>query len=108
LVRFASAQFVLNELQEDGCTLRDHLLSGYKQTGVKSPELEVENPPDEAEYVWGYFLSLAARRRFSEHGPERISWIDIQAWLNVTRTKIEPWELNAILAIDNAYFENRK
>lgn len=65
----------------------------------------VEDLPEETSYLWGFYLELDRTRQYSEFGPRPITFLDIQAWQNVRQVTLEGWEVDAILQLDNAYFE---
>lgn len=69
---------------------------------ANTPEL----PPAGAS-VWADFLELHLRREYSETGPKPLAWSAIHAWQMVTGSRIEDWELRAILDIENIFFEVR-
>ena len=107
IIEYGEAQFKLNKLQEDGSTLRDHLLSGWRQKHYdpryKPEELKYSHLPFLATPVWNYYNSLSSRRAVTEFGPACITWQDLKAWQDMTGNKLQEWELKAILALDDAY-----
>ena len=40
-------------------------------------------------------------------GPERISFVDMDAWSRMTGATLEPWQVAAIRGADNAYLASR-
>lgn len=109
---FGSAQFLLDCAEPDGHTKRAHLLSGWKQTGIQPDELKVTEPPEGAAVVWNYYNALATRRTYGQAGPQPITWEAMHAWQSVSQLRLRPWELRAVLALDDAFigvwFENNK
>lgn len=89
--------------------MRDHAISGWKQMGYaeqyKPEELNFPDLPTEASYVWASFDALSMRRSWGENGPQRVAWRDIQAWQDLARSRLEPWELRTVLALDDAFIE---
>lgn len=94
----------MNVRQADGCTLREHLLSGYEQTGIMPEELaSVPKLSPYARHVWAFFEELHRARGYTGFGPLPISFRDIEAWQGLMGQRLDPWELRAILAIDAEY-----
>lgn|GEM_PF-1180188 len=88
----------------EGQSLREHLLTHYRRTGVlpamlaNAPEL-----PEGMEVLWNDFLALHGSRGHTMSGPARITFSDIDAYQRVTGASLQPWEINAIRGADNAY-----
>jgi len=71
---------------------------------------DLDNEPTlavEVSLMWVYFQQLHRRREYSDFGPRPLSWLAIQAWQNVRRLSLEPWEIEAILTLDETYFAKR-
>lgn len=64
----------------------------------------VSSLPELAAFVWVQFLDLHNRRDYGEAGPKRSSWSEIQAWQNVRQMRLEVWQLNLVLRIEDIYF----
>jgi hypothetical protein len=84
------------------------LLSAWRQKGYDrgyKPEL-LSHPPlqDNIQYIWNWFNEISSGRSYWEHGPNRISWTEIKAWMDITGHKLKHWEVNAIIAIDGSFF----
>lgn len=91
----------------DGKSLREHLLSAYRQTGTMPAALaDAPRLPEGCEYVWPAFLDLH-RMRGGGMGPAPITFADINAMETVTGIRLEAWEIDAIRAADGVYFEHR-
>ena len=107
---FAQAEFALSARQEDGASLRDHLLSAYDQTGVLDPQIAEAPPlPPATGYLWAHWRSLDGERHYTDHGlPQRLRSLDIGAWAALRRVRLDPWELDAILALERAFFASIK
>lgn len=105
---FAQVQFRLNARQADGASLREHLVSVAQQTGETPQELEEANAaicPPMLAHVWGWFLDLHRARGGAGMGPESLSYREIAAWASLTGQRLEPWELDALRALDEAWME---
>lgn len=59
--------------------------------------------PPAGQHVWYIFLELSGQRTGNGFGPNPIQFSEIQAWQQVTRKRLQPWEIRAILAMDRAY-----
>lgn len=79
-------------------------MQGWRQWGYdpkrKPDDLKVPPLPQDAVYLWNYYLNIASKRCYSEHGPQQISWSDIDAWCRLTRVALHKWELDIIAALD--------
>jgi hypothetical protein len=76
----------------------------YQATG-KLPE-ELANAPEKpvlGGHVWDWFLELSRARGANGFSIEPLKYLDIAAWSNLTRTRIEPWELRALCLLDGMY-----
>ncbi|API58100.1 hypothetical protein BSL82_01300 [Tardibacter chloracetimidivorans] len=59
--------------------------------------------PDGLEALWEDFAELSASRGSTGMGPMRITYLDIDAYMRVTRRRFDPWELEAIRRADHAF-----
>lgn len=97
----------------DGRPLRDHLESIHRQTGVMPEQLaNAADCPEGCERLWRDFLELHSMRGMIPVAggaplPCRITHHDIDAMQRVRGFAFRPWQVNAILAADLAYFETR-
>ena len=103
-MNFAEAEFTLGVRQEDGFTLKQHLLTAWKQSGKKPQELIDAPPlPELTAYLWGYYQELHRRRVNYGWGHVPLSFSEVEAWARLTKRKLDPWELSALLDIDAVY-----
>lgn len=58
------------------------------------------------EYVWEWFLALHGQRQ-AGMSTNPISWSDMQAYFTMHALRPSPWELAAIVRLDNAFLESR-
>lgn len=108
LIAYATYQFHLNRRQQDGATLKQHLESAYRQTGVMPEELADEpDLPYLAAHVWYYFLELHRTRSSNGFGENPLSYAEIECWCRLTGIVLEQWELQALVGIDGAYLQER-
>lgn len=63
--------------------------------------------PAECVHLWRWFVELSAARGSNGWGPNPISYLDIEAWSRLTRTIINPAEVRAIIALDQAFLTER-
>lgn len=94
----------MNAIQGDGATLRQHWQMYERQTGKTPDALNVAPPPDAIAHVWQWFLSLHRRRRVGMNGPEPLDDLAIEAWAKLRRIRLLPVEVEALAALDEAYF----
>lgn len=59
--------------------------------------------PKLVSYLWGFFLDIHKQRANNGFGPSPIAFTEIKAWMELYRQKLKPWEIRAILAIDEKY-----
>lgn len=76
--------------------LRDQL------NGIRTP------PPAAGSILWGAFNDLSARRSWNEHGPNPISYSEIEAWCRLTRTPLGPHHIAALVAMDSVLIEHSR
>lgn len=58
--------------------------------------------PECAVHVWHWFIALSQKRTCGM-ALNPITWLDMQAWSQMTGIKPLQWELEAISGIDNAF-----
>jgi hypothetical protein len=102
LVAYAEQQFRLAARQKDGATLREHLESAARQLGRLPEELVPLPCPEALTYLWNWWLSLAARRGCG-FGPASLAWHDVEAWARLSGVTLEPFELDCLDALEQAY-----
>lgn len=83
-----------------GAALADHYAVVAKQTGKV-----VEGPPMPAalRYLWNHFVQLDRGRTGNGFGPNPVTWGEIKAYCEVMRVQLDPWEVEALKAVDDAY-----
>ena len=83
--------------------LSDHYAVLAKRGHIKAPQ--PPKLPPEVVHIWNTFVQLAAARGGSGFGPQPISYTEIEAFSRVMDMPLAPWEVAAIRALDDAYFE---
>lgn len=93
---WAREEFRLAKPDKNGTPLRAHL----QAAGIEQPN---EMPfPDPLSYLWEWFMELGSGRT-GGFGPNPLTWEGISAWCDLTGTRLSPWEVRAIKALDCAY-----
>jgi len=103
LVEFAEHEFELNQVDQNGIALRDHLEQVERQTGVRPKELDGPEFPYLLEYIWSAFLSLNSLRTVGMNGPNPISLVEIKYWSELTENPLSAFDVELIKRLDNAY-----
>lgn len=88
--------------------LRDHLEAAWRQKGY-APDampaaLRVPDIPAALAHVWEWFCELHGSRSGNGGGPNPIAFTEIEAWARVTGRLIQPRDVQAIMALDSAFF----
>lgn len=90
---------------KQGGTKLDHLKQVEKQKGSDViPEIEI---PEDGQHVWNWFIDLHKKRGSSGFGAAPLLYTEIRAWGELMRITVEPWEVTAIMEMDDAYLETR-
>lgn len=87
--------------RKDGSTLRANLKQAERSTRQK---IIVEpRVPDAAAHLWKWFWQLSEARPdgFSSAGP--LTFGEIAAWAGLTGAAPQPWEVEALKAMDRVY-----
>lgn len=93
----------MNARQADGATLREHYAVLAARRGRMPDEAVAPEVPEAALYLWQWFGELARGRGGSGFGPNPISWQDIRAWGDLTGIEPTVFEVECLMAIDQAY-----
>ena len=103
---YAASEFKLSRKRKDGTTLRDHLLVGYRSSGIMPEELaEAPELPELARHSGVWFLELNAARSSNGFGTSPISYGEIMSWKLLVGVELAPWEVKAIREIDRKYID---
>lgn len=101
---FAKHHFGLAKRAPDGATVNDHMAAVARAKGkavTQSPTLQPELRP-----LWWTFLALHKARSGNGMGLNPIAYTEIEAWSRLNRTPLDPWEVDVIRALDDAYLES--
>lgn len=103
---FAAHEFELSAPQDDGATLREHLMAYQRQTGRQHPSVtDAPALPVGCSALWRDFMALHSSRPVGM-APGRITFGEIDAFQRVTGVCLAAWEVDAIRAADAAYIAN--
>lgn len=76
---------------------------GLKPKRPEGPEL-----PRGFSHVWNTFVRLHAARTGSGFGANPITYVEIDAYCRLSRLPLDPWEIEVIRALDDAYLAEAK
>lgn len=103
---WAEHEFSLSKSDDKGITRREHLEQVKKAT-KRDPE-GLENPhefPKLLNLVWSFFIQLSQSRTAGFSGPNPITYTEIQAWANLTQTRLNPYDVGIIKRLDSIYLK---
>ena len=66
-------------------------------------QLEPVEMPDCLHYLWSWFCELSGGRGYAEFGALPLTYSEIKAWAELTKTEPTAWEIEALKRIDQAY-----
>ena len=100
----AEAEFSLSRIAKNGFSRRQNYIAGRVPDHLwKSPPM-----PEELAHVWMWFCELSASRTIGMSGANPISWLEMQAYFNLTNECPTRFELNAIRLIDISALSDKK
>ncbi len=99
--------------EENTVTKREQLLHVIQTTPSDSPAhqnalttLEAEpNIPESIEHIWPWFWDLHKTRSNGMSGPSPITYLEIQAWNNLTNNNIREIEVEFLKIMDRIYLQ---
>lgn len=91
----------LRQPAKDGTPVRVHL-EGAAARGLASAIKALEGPecPDALEYLWSWFQELERVRTFGAHGPDPITYQQIEAWARLMNRRPTPDDVQGLLMLD--------
>lgn len=104
LLLFAENELALQEKQGDGLSLRDHLESVERQTGITPDQLKPLPFPGALEYIWRDFVELSDER--TTLNP--ISYTELEAWNRLTNKQATTQEIGVIKMLDTVFLRHHK
>ena len=57
--------------------------------------------------MWDTFVEIARRRQSAGFGPLPITHQELEAWQRNKRWPLAPWEVDAIMALDDAFLASQ-
>lgn len=87
-------------MDKQGNTKYDTLTKFSQRTGKTHPDLISPEISDEVMYIWTWFQELNCQRTSNGFGLNPITFLEIQAWANMTHKSPTAWEISALRAID--------
>ena len=100
---FAENELALNEKQGDGASLRHHLESVERQTGL-TPEQLIPVPfPETLEFIWRDFLELNDARTSNGYSLNPLSYTEIDAWKRLMNKTVTAQEIIIIKQLDGVF-----
>lgn len=104
---FAGNEVELSERQGDGSTLRDHLMSHWRQSGYAEDKMPEQLRPVEhnesAAYLWEYFCDMSRRRTSNGFSLNPITDEGVEAWARRRRVRLLPFEHRLIDAMEEVF-----
>ncbi|CAB4122375.1 hypothetical protein UFOVP32_14 [uncultured Caudovirales phage] len=84
-----------------GASVADHLAAVAKKR--KRKIALAPSVPTEALHLWNLFTRLNSTRTGNGFGPNPISFLEMESFCRLTGEVLDPWEVHAIRALDDAY-----
>lgn len=104
LAHHAQAVFELNQQQDDGATLADHI-KRLPATHPGRRRLQVPPLPAVCSQVWQAFLGMRRRQPGGGFGLSPISYDTLAGWQSAHRARLNPWEVEQVFALDDIYLK---
>jgi len=105
-VAWAEHEFHLNVPDDNGITQREHLEQVEKQIGHPPKELvNPYDPPSLLMHVWSAFCNLSLARTAGLNGPNPITYQEIESWMRLTGTPLEPYEIEMVKRLDGVFIK---
>jgi hypothetical protein len=94
---------MLNKPDQNGVTLRENLEQVERQTKRRPADLDGPEFPYAVSHIWSAFVSLSSARSQGFSGPLPISYTEMKAWMELTQTYLQPFEVDAVKKLDSTY-----
>ncbi len=91
----------LQARQQDGATLRAHLLAAAQGSGGVDPLL-LESCPPEGRELYEVWRDIGSSRPQGLGGASAIPPSEVLAWQTLHGVRLTPWELDTLAAMDRA------
>lgn len=86
----------------DGATVREHLESVQRQTGVLHEALQGETP-EGLLYLWEWFGRMNMRRPSMDGMPGPITNTEMKAWAELHGVRLSPFEVEVLDGLDSLF-----
>jgi hypothetical protein len=93
--------------RKDGSTEREHLKAAASRSAAARDALKPLPVPEGTQHILAWFQELSACRGMNGFGFEPIGWQDIDAWSRLRGIRPTRFELQALQALDAAFFRVR-
>jgi hypothetical protein len=106
LLSWAEHEFNLNQTDDQGISVKEHLKQVERSAGY-TPE-GLENPtqfPRLLMYLWLAYCRLNKRRESGFNGPESLSPTLVKDWISLTGEPLSHWDIEVIFKLDDKYIE---
>lgn len=103
MLTYAKHSFELSKPDDKGVSLKEHLETVERQTGIRPAELNLPEFPSLLISIWRIFIDLSNSRSqgFSGGGP--ITYEQMKAYSEITGNNIGPVEAEIIQRLDKEY-----
>ena len=102
---YAEKSFELSKPDDKGVSLKSHLETAERQTGVRPEELNLPEFPELLINVWRIFIDLSNSRNQGFSGVTPITFEQMKAYNEIMGNTIGPAEVNVIKKLDKKYLE---
>lgn len=107
MLAYAAYEFSMMRVLDDGSTQRENCESYYRQTGEYYDGMEPVDCPVEARYLWGYWVSMSARRTSNGFGANPIPEDALQAWERRHNVILDRMENEAIDRVESLFLRSQ-
>lgn len=101
---YALHVFKLSKPGKDGVSLAEKLDRVKGKSSKAMSALDGPECPEQAQYLMAYFNEIS-QGRTRGFGATPLSWLDLAAWMTVSRVKLEAIEIRLIRAIDRVWVQ---
>src|SRR5262245_33766838 len=103
-MQFVTRRAEMQKRLSDGQWQRDVWKeSARKGNAQAKAKLRWPRYPKSLEYLDALHMRLSAGRSEGQHGIAPLTWRDVESWARQTDERLRPHEVEALVAIDNAF-----
>ena len=103
---FAENELALSEKQGDGASLRHHLESLQRNTGITPEQLEPVPFPETLEFIWRDFHELNNGRTSNGYTLNPISYTELDAWNRLMNKQVTAQEISIMKQLDAVFMHH--